>query len=431
VLTPLNYYSFKVVKSRNIRFLIVFASLALIGISIAQVYWVRQAFRQEVDHFHKEVNTALNEVAEGFYNFLNVTRPAFSPIRQLTGNYYVVRIDGPIDANMLELMLRQSFSKRNIRADFEYGIYDCETEGMVFDKFVDGNDLDLSRRLDELPVWDETNYYFGVYFPGQERYILGQMGIWGFTSLVMIIVILFFSYGMFVILQQKRLSEVQRDFINNMTHEFRTPISTIEVASSVLQGEDVRNDPGRLMKYATIINKENERLKKQVDRVLQLASIENDQINLKMKKVSLHSLVIEIISHQKAANEQIEISSNLSATNDLIIGDPLHLTNVFYNLVDNSIKYSHHPVISISSANDKDKIIIKVEDNGVGIAAKELASIFNKFYRVNTGNRHDVKGFGIGLSYVKSVIEAHQGTVVVDSIPGKGSIFTLSLKIDE
>lgn len=239
-------------RSQNIRFVLVLATLSLAGICAAQIYWVRAAFNQEQDHFHREVNAALNQVANEFYAYNKVIHPETNPIRQLAGNYYVVMVNSPIDANLLDNLLKKTFAKRDLNTDFEYGIYDCDTKCMVFDEYVKSGTVPMLERMNRLPVWDKSNYYFGVYFPNKELYLLSRMEIWIFTTLVMLVVILFFGYTLFVILKQKRLSEIQKDFISNMTHEFKTPISTIEVASKVLQQPEILREPERLLNYATI-----------------------------------------------------------------------------------------------------------------------------------------------------------------------------------
>lgn len=418
-------------RSRNIRLVLVFAILSLVGISIAQIYWVREAFNQEQDHFHRQVNAALNQVAHEFYVYGKVAPPVSNPIRQLSGNYYVVMVNSPIDANLLDNLLRKAFAARGIKTDFEYGIYDCTTECMVFDTYVKSGGPVLEK-MNNLPVWDESNYYFGVYFPNKQGYLLNRMEIWTFTTIVMLVVMVFFGYTLFVILKQKRLSEIQKDFINNMTHEFKTPISTIEVASEVLQQPEIAREPERLLNYATIINKENKRLKNQVERVLQLASLENDALELKRTMVGVHSLVVDVVDQLTPSLGEGTLRTELNADNDKVVADTLHLTNVIYNLLDNAIKYSEgKPDITIRTQNENNHLVLTVEDKGVGMTKEEVKQVFDKFYRVATGNRHDVKGFGIGLSYVKLIIKELGGSIDVESEPGKGSSFIVKLRNGE
>ncbi len=418
-------------RGKNIRLVLILAILSLIGISIAQIYWVRAAFNQEQDHFHREVNAALNQVAGEFYAFNDISTPSTNPIRQILGNYYVVMVNSPIDANLLDDLLKNAFSARNIKTDFEYGIYNCDTKCMVYDEYVNTEAIPVLDRLKNLPILDESNYYFGVYFPSKSGYLLNRMKIWMFTTIVLLVVILFFGYAMFIILKQKRLSEIQKDFISNMTHEFKTPISTIAVASEVLQQPDIAMEPERLLSYATIISKENKRLKGQVERVLQLASLENESLQLNKSTVSVHTIIKEVVNHFSATTKDNDIKVDLRADNDKLLADEHHLTNVIYNLLDNAVKYSPDKVkINLSTINKNNELIMAIEDEGLGLTTEQSKYIFDKFYRVNTGNRHDVKGFGIGLSYVKLIVAELGGAIKAQSAIGEGSKFILTFKND-
>ncbi|MCF6353314.1 MAG: HAMP domain-containing histidine kinase [Cyclobacteriaceae bacterium] len=416
-------------RSKNIRFVLMLATISLLGITVAQIYWVRAAFNQEQDHFHRQVNAALNQVAEEFYTFNHISPPADNPIRQLSGNYYVVMVNSPINANLLKGLLKKAFKTRNIKTDFEYGIYNCDTECMVFDEYVSSEASPVLNQLNNLPVWEEANYYFGVYFPAKSGYLLNRMKIWMFTTIVLLVVILFFGYAMFIILKQKRLSEIQKDFISNMTHEFKTPISTIAVASEVLQQPSIVDEPERLLNYATIINKENKRLKGQVERVLQLASLENDALELEHAKISVHRIIAEAVAQFSIAHKQGVIDFSPKAKADVIMTDKHHFMNMVYNLIDNAIKYSSTPFqITLTTTNEDGSILISIKDAGIGVSESNQKLIFDKFYRVGTGNLHNAKGFGIGLSYVKLMTQEFGGSIRVKSSLGNGSIFIMKFK---
>jgi two-component system phosphate regulon sensor histidine kinase PhoR len=275
-------------------------------------------------------------------------------------------------------------------------------------------------------------YYFGVRFPQIEANLISQMGIWGFSSIVMLVVIFFFVYTLFVILKQRRLSEVQNDFINNMTHEFKTPLATIAISSEVLKDPSIAKNPERLLNYATIIENESQRLKQQVERVLQMAQTEKADVGLKKERQDIHELIKEAVGNHTAAlaSKRGEVRLALSATNCNILADKLHFTNVIGNLLDNAIKYCEkEPRIAITTSNSQASIQIEISDNGIGISSENQKKIFARFYRVPTGNLHDVKGFGLGLNYVKLIVEAHKGRISVQSTPGKGSIFTIVLPV--
>ena len=416
--------------NRNtIRFLVVLAVLSIAGIVVTQVYWFKRAFDTEADQFNRDVSTSLYNVATRFFEISNTAVPSSNPIRQLSTNYYVVTINNEIDANLLENLLKAEFEKRGVNADFEYGIYDCSSDKMVYGSYVAMNESGSAQNMaGSLPRWENQNYYFGVQFPNKASIITNRMGVWIFSSSVLLVVIFFFSYALFVILKQKRLSEVQRDFVNNMTHEFKTPISTIALSTEVLKSPEIIHQPERLLNYATIIQNENQRLKKQVERVLQMASLDEEEITLKRERINLHDIIDEALKGVALSLEDKNghAQTTLNASNSYINADRLHVINVFYNLLDNAIKYTLDvPQIHISSYNEGKRICVEIEDNGIGISAEDQKKIFNKFYRVPTGNIHDVKGFGLGLNYVSLIIRAHRGGLKLESTQGEGSKFKI------
>lgn len=419
----------------TLRIVIILAGLSIAGITFTQIYWVRKAFDIRENQFYRDVNAALSNVATTIFEINNTPSPANNPVTQVSTNYYVVTINGPIDVNLLEFLIATEFEKRNIKAEFEYGIYDCIYKCMAG---KEAEAAPTNRRLvsqAQLPSWEAgpaDGYYFGVQFPKLEVNLVSQMGIWLFSSAVNLVVIFFFVYTIFVILKQRRLSEIQRDFINNMTHEFKTPISTIAISAEVLKDPRIINTPERLLNYTTIIQNENNRLKQQVERVLQMARLDREHISLKKELLDVHEIIREAVKNIAIGKStQIDnIELNLGSPNSKVEADKLHLTNVFFNLLDNAIKYCKEmPRIVISTAKTHDSLQITVSDNGIGISPENHRKVFQKFYRVPTGNIHDVKGFGIGLNYVKLVVESHKGKINLASELGKGSTFTLILPV--
>jgi two-component system phosphate regulon sensor histidine kinase PhoR len=245
------------------------------------------------------------------------------------------------------------------------------------------------------------------------------------------LVMAFFAYAMFVILKQKRLSGVQRDFINNMTHEFQTPISTIKIATDVLAQSKILEQPERFKKYVQIIKQENNRLKNQVESVLATARIGKGQIELDIKLQELHEIIGEVSDSVKAELEE-NFTLDLNATKTTINADRMHLMNVIRNLVDNAIKYSGKPPkIKVSTRNENNLLIVSILDKGIGIPKDALPKIFNKFYRVPTGNLHNVRGFGLGLNYVKEIINLHKWKIIVNSEVGVGSAFEINIPLPD
>jgi two-component system phosphate regulon sensor histidine kinase PhoR len=418
---------------KMLRLVIVLATVSLAGILATQVFWLRRAFDLREKQFTLNVNLALKNVVESLCNYNSIDYPGDNPIEQLGSNYFIVRTNNMIEPGILEYFLKAEFEKRAIGTSFEYGIYDCRDEQMVYGNFVSLVDSETTpAATSDFPDLSENDYYFGVFFPERSFDLAGQMGIWTFSTLVLIIVVIFFAFTLFVIFKQKRLSEIQRDFINNITHEFKTPISTIALSTEVLKDPDIIKNPERLRNYATIIESENLRLKNQVEKVLQVASIDSDEIGLKKEVVKVNDLIADAMDRIAVPLESKKGKIELFKDNEeaLIKVDYLHITNILFNLLDNAVKYTDtSPDILVRVSTGANDIAIAVGDNGKGISKEEQSRIFDRFYRVSTGNLHDVKGFGIGLNYVKIIVQAHRGKVAVSSELGKGSIFKVTLPL--
>jgi two-component system phosphate regulon sensor histidine kinase PhoR len=332
---------------------------------------------------------------------------------------------------VLEHYLRTELTRRHLDVDFEYAIYNCDDDRMVYGNYVSlAQKEEAKNKLDYWPKYEEGLYYFGVHFPGMRRYILNDMDIWYFFTAILAVVILFFGYTMMIILQQKRLSEVQRDFINNMSHEFRTPLTSIGLASDVLQEEGCGGDQGRFKKYSIILKDQIGILQKKVDKILQQAETEHKFFRLNKEKIDLNVLVGEISEEFKAAIEHkkgtLQFESGLESP--VILADHYHLSGILINLIDNSLKYTDTPpYVQISLHEIAGKFILKVEDRGAGIEKRYLRKVFMPFFRVPSGNIHNVKGTGLGLSYVKKICDLHHWKIRIDSELGKGTSIILTI----
>jgi len=246
--------------------------------------------------------------------------------------------------------------------------------------------------------------------------------------MVSLLLILSCAFTIFIIIRQKKLSAIKNDFINNMTHEFKTPISTISLASQMLKDGAVTNSPDMVSHIAKIVRDESTRLTFQVEKVLQMAMFTESRMKLKLKVINIHEIIEGLLENfrLKVEDKNGEINHHFEATSDNVLADDIHVANVISNLMDNAIKYCMKtPNISISTFNKNEGVVVSVVDNGIGISRKEQKLIFERFYRVSTGNVHDVKGFGLGLSYVKKIVEAHGGNISVESTLHKGSKFDI------
>ncbi|HOV44216.1 MAG TPA: HAMP domain-containing sensor histidine kinase, partial [Ferruginibacter sp.] len=234
------------------------------------------------------------------------------------------------------------------------------------------------------------------------------------------------------LLRQKKLSEIKNDFINNMTHEFKTPLATISLAVDALRNEKVAVDKEKSNYFTSIIKEENKRMNKQVETILQAALLDKQEVNLNLKKLSAHTLINAAINNISLPIQEKggELQVRLNAAKDNIMADEVHFTNLINSLLDNAVKYSRDkPVVTVESSSNNKEIIIKIDDNGIGMNKETLSHIFEKFYRAHTGNVHNVKGFGLGLSYVKTMVEAHKGNIKAESVLGKGSSFIVTVPL--
>jgi two-component system phosphate regulon sensor histidine kinase PhoR len=416
-------------KNATIRLIFVLAVLSCAGIIATQTYWVQRAYVLEEKEFNLNVNTSLRNVAMKIWEMKRVQPLVFNVVDQVSPDYFIVQINDHIESVVLEHFLRVEFEKRNIITDFEYGLYDCMHDTVMSYHYVQmsGSNETFDPVMNFPPLTRE-NYYFGVYFPHRNKYLTSQLSIWILSSLVLLCVLVFLGYVVFVILKQKRLSEVQKDFVNNMTHEFKTPLATIQLSAEVLKKPDIIEKPQRLLNYATIIDNEASQLALQVERVLQMAHAEKGEIQLRKEEIVWQDLLKEVANNFENMLLKNEAKIHLEMPEERVIfsGDKLHLKNAVSNLIDNALKYaSENPEITIRLRENHRETRVEVSDNGIGIDKAHQKMLFRRFYRVPTGNIHDVKGFGLGLNYVRIIARAHGGEAICNSKVGKGSIFSL------
>jgi two-component system, OmpR family, phosphate regulon sensor histidine kinase PhoR len=420
------------VTRNSIRFIVFLAIIAVAGIATTQIYWVHKAYELNEQHFSHRVLIALKAVADR----LTLERPgqvvSLETINRPAPNYYTMDFSAPVDPELLEQHLIAEFRNQNITVNFEYGIFECADDSLLHGNYVNMSKLEDIRRIHYTPA-PGSNFYIGILFPvDKQTFMYDEMAVWIFFTVLMLVVFTFFGYTIMTIVKQKRLSEIKNDFVNNMTHEFKTPIATIGLSSEVLMKDDIASNPERLKHYARIISEENKRLKMQVEAVLQASVLDSRHPHLNKATVDIHALIINILpSFQVRAHDAGgNVAPQLDATATVVYGDEVHLTNIFYSLLDNSLKYCDKtPDIQIVTANANNGIQIAIRDNGKGIPKQSLKHIFEKFYRVPSGNIHDVKGFGIGLFYVKNIVKLHKGHIMVESREKEGATFTIWLPL--
>lgn len=338
-----------------------------------------------------------------------------------------------LDNREIDFAIRRSLTYSGINAPFEYAVIkDGVVQEGTFTRSGKGDFLKSNYIVRLFPDnIIRQDLLLSVVFPGRTNYILGSMSwLLGGSLLFSFIILATFGLSLFFIIRQKKISDIKSDFINNITHEFKTPIATIQLAADTIVNPKVIGDEYSIRHFISMIKKENTRMNKKVETILQIASLDKKEIEFRFDNISLHTIIervadtVEIQVQQK--NGRIKL--NLSAEQPFLWGDPDHLTNLVNNLLDNAIKYSpESPDIKVETKNNGNGIILSVEDRGIGMSKSVQSKIFERFYRQTSGEVHDVKGFGLGLNYVRAIIDAHKGTISVSSEPGKGSRFEIFL----
>ncbi len=414
-------------SNRYLRYISLLALLSISGISITQFIWFRKAYTMKEVAFSQDVHLALREVAVAMLEFNQNFAPVSNPVYQEANNYFVVRIDDEINADLLEDLLIKEFQKRNIKTDFEYGVYDCSSNKIRYGNYVAQSVGIIPRNKSEFPNIYYENNYFGVRFPQKNAALIAEMGTVLISTGISFLVILFFVLALYLIFKQKRLSEIQKDFVNNMTHEFKTPIATIAISAEVLKKTDMQEQPVRLQNYATIIYNEAMRLQNQVERILQSSNEEKSKIKLAIENINLQKFFAELLLHPNWQHDQQQINLEIPTETLWLRMDVLHLNNILHNLMDNAKKYgSENLEVSIKVESKNQQVLITFSDNGVGIPEDSKKRIFEKFYRVPTGNLHNQKGFGLGLYYIRQVMLAQGGDA--KCIDSKGCCIQLNFK---
>ncbi len=473
-------------KEKNyIVFIIVLTTIALTGLTAFQAYWINSAVQQRKIQFDEKVQLCVHEIVERIEKFETIKKAErtgklanilgqsstdiFTNLSQdiylqdsivkeinkhlrlgiekdennmkefmkdLLSIDFFANFEDRLAKEDLENIIFQTFTKNNFETSIDYALIGTKGE-VVYTNTQDSTHLkqveSSSYSINLFPDdFFDTELRLYILIANQTKYVLKSMWVMLLLSfLFLVIIITIFYYNIKVIYKQKKLSIIKNDFINNMTHELKTPISTISLACEALSDKDLANNTKNRVRFIQTIKEENLRLGNLVENVLQSATVERDSLALKIELINLHEIIEKTVKNNKLqiTDKNGVVELNLMASNTLIEGDKIHLINVFSNLIDNALKYaSNSPKIKISTEDVINGIVIKIKDNGIGISKDHQDKIFDKLYRVPTGDRHDVKGFGLGLSYVKSIIEKHNGKIKVESQLLSGSTFIIQLE---
>ena len=416
----------------TLRLITILGLICIFGIAVVQIYWFRKAFDLHEKQFTHRTTIALNRVANQLLEQTMDSTARLESIRQLSTNYFTVEFNAGINPEYLEEALFNEFHNQEMDLNFYYGIFECYSDSFIYGNYVDMENVTDVERVRYQPSSDD-NFYFGVSFPQKRSYIAAQMKIWLVFTILLLSVIFFFSYALFVIFKQKRLSEFKTDFINNMTHELKTPLATISASSEVLMRSG-NNSEERIETYASIINQESKRLKQQIESVLKISVVDSGKLTMDSEAIDLVELLQKVTSTFEPIiqSKNGKLSVELDEDELMIQGDMNHLENVFHNLLENGLKYSKDiPDIKVFTKRLDGKVLVTISDKGIGIPKNMQKKIFEKFFRVPTGNVHDTKGFGLGLYYVREIIDAHRGKITLESQDGIGSDFTINLPLQK
>jgi two-component system phosphate regulon sensor histidine kinase PhoR len=417
-------------KGKTLKYIILLAVISVAGVFLIQFGFLKNSYNFTEKQFKESTSVALKEVA---WQVLLACGNASSfdsitPVEIVSGNYFLVNVNAAIDKDLLKMHLIKEFNKHEVYSDFEFAIFNPVLEQMDEGILVSNGEEKPSDY--NFQTNENYLYYFGIHFPNRSSFFISQLSIWYFLTALLVIILFFFGYTLTVIVRQRQLSEVQKNFINNLTHELKTPISSISIAASVINNRDILDTPERLFTYARIIQEQNMRLSKNVEKVLNLASLEKNRILLNHEEINLNEILTEIAAQFKQTDFGLKAHVKI-IQNDLklnIFADRFHFSNLMINILENGVKYCEQkPELKIVVNQKKKCTELSVTDNGIGIPKDQRKKIFTKFYRVPTGNVHNVKGFGLGLDYVQKIVSAHKWKIKVDENPGGGSIFTITI----
>lgn len=421
--------------NRNaLAWIIVIMSVALVGLTGVQLYWIRSASSVKEASFRRSVNEAMAKVV---YKLERMEKWRAAEINPIPG---MLRFNPHLDYSLfitpaeMDSLISLELNIRGVDTRYQFGIYKPEQ-----DIFILENSSEYRKQLIQkgyaYPLFSYDNFstpeYLLIYFPFERQFLLTEL--WGMLliSIVLIVVVVYtFVYTITVLIRQKKISDMKSDLINNMTHEFRTPISTISLACEALGDNELPRSEADINNYIDVIREENARLSVLSERILRAAVLEKGELKIHREPVDLHGVIRDVI---KSIRIQVEIKdgvihSNLKAKPPVLQGDKVHLANLVYNLLDNATKYTRRkPVVRIRTENSGAGITLSVEDNGLGISKQEQKKVFDRLYRIPTGNIHNVRGYGLGLSYVKAIVQEHHGKITIDSEISKGTTFRIYL----
>jgi len=416
-------------KINKLNSIILLGLVAIISILVAQLLWTKEAFTIEQKKLSQKAHIALLEVAKKLYEGTNHELPVQNPVQKIANDYYIVNVDNEFEPDILEFYLKTEFKKMNITTDFEYAMYNCQSDEMIY-----GDYISLYKKKAEckktvyFPKHKNLVYYFAVRFPNETTYLFSSMRFWFILSTALILILLIYVYSIFTLLQHKKYSELQRDFINNMTHEFKTPLASILIASKYLIEQKPIKEDKKLYTYTDIIINQGNKLNGHIEKILNVAKADYAPLELKKENILIVPIIEEAIENIKLKYPEASIAIETVSREYLIETDTFHFANLVYNLLDNAMKYCNDkPEVTIKIIENNNCLKLEFIDNGIGINPKKISFIFDKFYRVQNEKSNEVNGFGLGLYYVKEICSLQNWKIKAENNQKKGITITLSI----
>jgi len=416
------------IRSSTVR-LIIFISTLIIGtIIVFQLVWLKKIYLKEQTDFDNSVIKAIR----GLYEDINSSNYNTSYLNELVekpeNHLFLAQISLPVNPDTVTSYLQTELEIFGVFTDCYFSMYSAKEGKYIYSTLLRSAGA-KTNTTSSPPVVSRDFDHIVLYFPNRRQYILGKMDFWILSSAILLLVLILFGGSLYYFYRQKFLNETQKDFIHNFTHEFKTPVSVISLAADVLKNPTIVDKPDKLRTYAGIVEYQAAYLQSQTQKLLHFAYTESRQLHFAKENVNIHDLVHEAVNNLAPLIEERKalITLELNATNPFLSANRDYLVIVIVNLLDNAIKYSKDPAITISTKNGDSSIILAVKDNGIGIEKKQLKNVFKKFFRIRKGDTYASKGFGLGLAFVKKIVTAHAGKIKVESEPGKGSTFAVEL----
>jgi two-component system, OmpR family, phosphate regulon sensor histidine kinase PhoR len=413
--------------------IIFIAFFSLLGLVCTQTFWVREEISLAKAQYDHRVDNALTDILKELQDFHN-NQFRFRQWKSTDSLQKESRdILAVLDTSVLEALVSKYVEYHQLNHDYYYAIIKTLNDSVVYRSShypADGNTSDPYKACLS-KIWQDAYYHLAIYFPKKNSSVIHTMWVWlSLTVLFLIIIAVSVAFIVITYLKQKKLAEMKNDFINNITHEFKTPVSTIALASEILMKSEPVSVMERVRQYSKIIADENERMRLQIERVLEIAQQDYHEIIPDLAEVDVHKIITSVVPNLyiEKSNHEINVHYRLESSPSIIYADIMFITAIISNIAENAIKYSgSDPDLTIETRNDRNGIVISFTDKGIGMSRDSLKHIFDKFYRAHTGNIHNVKGFGLGLYYVKMMVQAHGGNIHVTSEVNKGSRFDVYL----